>query len=334
MKQDKKRSRAKAQRRKDSLIFCGRVFGYGALTRTMVFAGLFLLMGAGAVSGSQIDPSSAPSGLQPSGSSAALNPQPAGAPASTKPRMVRGPIAANQTGSQSSIARPADLGASPVGDIRDIRGPLHIPDPLAWLTYGIAGLLLLLASAWFWRWFRKRKTERNKLPFELAFEQLERAKAFMKPETAGRFSVMVSAAVRNYIEKRFEMEVTKHTTEEFMRRVAAEPSGGIKGYEDLLNGFLGYCDLAKFARYVLTLKQMEEMLQSALHFVDATKPRPEEEKTCRKGNKVEPAAEEEGVQKSSSLFKRWWGKGLGFISGKTTLRAALDQGGAVAEGGR
>ena len=301
----------------------------------MVFACLFFLVGVGTVSGSQMVPASPTSVAQPSGTAVASKSQPMGPSTSTGSLTVRGPIASNRTAPRAAVAHPADSGASAVGDIRDIRGPLHIPDPLAWLPYGAAGLLLLLASAWFWRWFRKRKTERKKLPFELAFEQLERAKAFMKPETAGRFSVMVSAAVRNYIEMRFEMEVTKHTTEEFMRRVASGPSMEIKGYEDLLNGFLGYCDLAKFARYALTLKQMEEMLRSAIHFVDATKPRPEDEKAGRKGKKEEPAvAGEEAVQKSFSPVKRWWGKGLGFISRKTALRTALDRGDAVVAGGR
>ena len=156
----------------------------------------------------------------------------------------------------------------------------------------------------------------------------------MKPETAGTFSVMVSDAVRKYIEMRFEMEVTRNTTEEFMNRIAQDPSGEIKQYQNLLNGFLGYCDLAKFARYALTLKQMEEMLQSALHFVDTTRPRPEDQANGRKVKKGEAGAEEEAVQKSAFVIKKWWEKGLGFISRKTELPAPLDEGGAVAEGGR
>ena len=163
---------------------------------------------------------------------------------------------------------------------------------------------------------------------------MERAKRFMKPESADQFSVMVSDAVRNYIETRFEMEVTRHTTEEFMRRLAADPSGEIKGYQDLLNGFLGYCDLAKFARYVLAVKQMEEMFESALHFVDATKPRPEDQTNVGKMKKGGPSVDVETVCKDSTVIKRWWEKGLGFISRKAALPAGLDHGHAVAEGGR
>ncbi|HIJ41070.1 MAG TPA: hypothetical protein HPP90_08335 [Deltaproteobacteria bacterium] len=241
---------------------------------------------------------------------------------------------ANQTVPQSAAAGPLDVGASPIGDIRDIRGPLHIPDPLAWLPYSAVGLVLLLASIWFWKWFRRQRNQREKLPFELALEQLERAKAFMKPETALRFSVMVSDAVRKYIDNRFKIEVTRHTTEEFMRRVAAEPSGEIKVYGDLLNGFLGHCDLAKFARYALSVKQMEEMLQSALHFVDATRPRPEDQKAGRKVEEGEPAVDKGMARKGPPLMTMWWGKGLGFISKKTAVPAGPEQHTAVAAGGR
>jgi hypothetical protein len=341
-----KTSHAKAQRGKDFHIVCGRVFGNRALVRAMVFAGLFLLMSLGAVSGQEKDPASSSSITQSTGDSGATKPQAIQIPTATAPQTatglqtvpgsqtIRGPIMGNQAASQSQAAAPLDSSASANGDIRDIRGPLHIPDPITWLYYGVAGCLFLLALMWFWKWIAGRKKIREKLPFELALEQLERAKAFMKPETAGRFSVMVSKAVRTYIESRFEMEVTRHTTEEFMRRVAAEPSGEIKEYGGLLNGFLGYCDLAKFARYALTMKQMEEMLQSARHFVDVTKPSPDDQKTNHKEIEGDPAVDNVPVRNKPSLMKRWWEKGFRFTSRKTTAPVSLDHPGAVAAGGR
>ena len=341
-----KKSRAEAQRRKDFDIVCGRVFGNRALVRAMVFAGLFLLMSVGAVSGQEKDPASSSSIIQSTGDSGATKPQVIQIPTATAPQTatglqtapgsqtIRAPVMGNKTAPQSPAAGHLDLSASAKGDIRDIRGPLHIPDPLVWLYYGAAGILFLLALAWFWRWVAGRKKTLEKLPFELALEQLEQAKAFMKPETAEKFSVMVSKAVRTYIESRFEMEVTRQTTEEFMRRVAADPSEKIKGYGDLLNGFLGYCDLAKFARYALTVKQMEDMLQNARHFVDATKPSPDDQKSSLKMEEGEPAADNAHVRNTPSLMKTWWGKGFGFTSRKTIVPAGLDHQGAVAAGGR
>ncbi len=301
----------------------------------MILAGLFLFMGMGAASGGQIDPASSSLVTQPSGPSVGSNALPTGASSSTasQSQLLRRPVTGNQAPPLTAGGQ-ANQGASRVQDIRDIRGPLHLPDPVAWLMYAGAGLLLLLAAAGFWKWLRRRKTEREKPAFELALEQLEHAKAFMKPETADKFSVMVSDAVRGYIEKRFEMKVTRSTTEEFMKRIAVDSPREIRPYEDLLNGFLRYCDLAKFARYALTQKQMEEMIQSAVHFVDATKPRPEDQEKGRNTKKGEADVQEKAVLKRPSLIKRCVGKGLGFISRKTAMPEALEQGNVVAEGGR
>ena len=302
--------------------------------RVMVLAGIFLFTAAGAASGQQADLSSPVSASPSSGVSGTTNPVALPVPTATGSQTVRGPIMANRTAPQAPAAYPPDPGASTNGDIRDIRGPLHIPDSLIWLYYGVAGCLFLLVSVLIWKWVVGRKKARVKLPFERAFEQLERAKGFMKPETAGKFSIMVSSAVRTYIENRFEMEMTRHTTEEFMRYVTADPSGEIKEYGDLLNGFLSTCDLVKFARRALTVKQMEEMLRSAWNFVDATKPSMDDRKAGQKAGEGEPVVDHVGIRKRASLMKRWWGNGFRFTSKKTTVPASLDHHGAVAAGGR
>ena len=166
MKQIQKRSRAKAQRRKDFIICRGGVFGKRVLTRTMVFAGLFLLLGVGAVSATQIDPASAPSVTQPSGSPAVSNVQSTGAPTSMGAPDGSRACRAEPDTPQSSAAGPANLGvASAMKDIRDIRGPLHIPDPLAWLIYSAAGFLLLLASAVILEMAQEKKNGTGKIAF-------------------------------------------------------------------------------------------------------------------------------------------------------------------------
>ena len=82
---------------------------------------------------------------------------------------------------------PTAVPSSMVDDIRDIRGPLHIPDPLLYLYYAVGACLFLISAATAWRWFRRRKVLRAKLAFEIAFEQLKRAKALMKPDMGDEF---------------------------------------------------------------------------------------------------------------------------------------------------
>ena len=220
----------------------------------------------------------------------------------------------------SSTAVPSSMAE----DIRDIRGPLHIPDPHIWLYYTVGACLFLIGAAAAWRWLRRRKVLRAKLAFEIAFEQLERAKALMKPEMGDEFSVAVSNAIRTYIESRFDLRVTRHTTEEFMARIAAEPSGDLCEYAGLLHNFLEYCDLAKFARYMLGSDQMEEMHRSAWEFVDKTRPRPEEktaeQELGRSGEEITVTAQPKILALISSLRA----KGLSLIPKKTMAPVELN----------
>lgn len=259
---------------------------------------------------------------------------PALAPGNSSPLIASPQLPAVSPLPQAMPAGQAAIQPAAADDIRDIRGPLHIPDPLVWLYYAIGACLALGAAAGAWRWFRRHKAPRAKRAFEIAFEQLERAKALMNPELADAFSVAVSDAVRTYIEKRFQVRVTRHTTEEFMARIGSEPVGDLTEYSDLLHDFLGHCDLAKFARCVLTINQMQEMHQSAWEFVDGTRPRPEE-KTAEQKRAVPdavPAASKapEGQPLLTTLRASW----LRFIPKRTTAAVGLDAGSAVAAGGR
>ncbi|MBT3258288.1 MAG: DUF4381 family protein [Deltaproteobacteria bacterium] len=174
----------------------------------------------------------------------------------------------------SKSSCPLALSTGPKGDIRDIRGPIHIPDPRLWLFYTLGGILLLLLAWMVWRWFNKRKLHRSREAFEIAFEELEKAKTLMKPEMAEGFSVMVSRTIRTYIETRFRMRATRKTTREFMAQMATESGSELNLQRKPLREFLCYCDLAKFARQTLSHEQMKKMHQSAWQFVDKTRPQP------------------------------------------------------------
>ena len=238
---------------------------------------------------------------------------------------------------QAAPGAGGTLRPAQVDDIRDIRGPLHIPDPLLWLYYAIGALLASAAAAVYWRWFSRRRTVRAKQAFEIAFEQLEQAKSLMKPELADAFSVAVSDAIRTYIEKRFELPVTRHTTEEFMVRIQAEPARGLAEYNDLLHDFLVHCDLAKFARFHLTVDQMKEMHESAWQFVDQTRPRPEEKaaQQASEAPDADPAVStvsEAASRRSLPGFFQAIRQRL--IFKRTTAAVDFGSGSAVAAGGR
>ena len=105
---------------------------------------------------------------------------------------------------------------SPQEDIRDIRGPKHIPSPGSGPPGVASGLAL--AGAWIRRLALESssRSRAGKLPYEIALDRLEEARALMQPENAREFSIAVSEIVRHYIEDRFQVWAARRTTEEFL----------------------------------------------------------------------------------------------------------------------
>lgn len=155
-------------------------------------------------------------------------------------------------------------------DIRDIRGPKHVPSPWLWPLWlaGGAALAALLYAGWLWN--RRRTLAAALLPYEIALARLEEARALMQPENAREFSIVVSEIVRQYIEKRFRVWAARRTTEEFLHNLLEPSDSLLTSHRTLLAEFLRHCDLAKFARWILSTEEMETMLQSACRFVRET----------------------------------------------------------------
>ncbi|MBF0224076.1 MAG: hypothetical protein HQK76_01360 [Desulfobacterales bacterium] len=161
-------------------------------------------------------------------------------------------------------------------DIIDIRGVIYISTFWSWIGYGILillAILIIIALFIFIKRYRKKKiAQKTKKAFEIALEQIEKAKEFIDKGLSERFSVGVSEAVRFYIEKRFNIPAKSHTTQEFIRGIVKNTPEDIKDYIDDLQVFLNFCDLAKFACFELSLEQMQNMYKSAKNFVEKTRP--------------------------------------------------------------
>jgi uncharacterized protein YggT (Ycf19 family) len=155
-------------------------------------------------------------------------------------------------------------------DIRDIRPPIHIPYGWLWAAYVVGGLVLAGVLFAAWRWYRRRDHSRRKLLYELTLDQLEAVRALMEPLKGYQFSIAVSEIVRNYIEQRFQVRAAHRTTQEFLHDLLAESHAALTAHHPLLAEFLEHCDLAKFARWQLSVAQMEAMYQSARTFVIET----------------------------------------------------------------
>lgn len=179
-----------------------------------------------------------------------------------------------EPGEGTALPGGGSTGAPAAGDIRDIRGPHAIAEPWLWALYVIGGALGLLVLWLVWLALG-RKRQPAKLPHEMAFEALERARALMQPQREREFCFAVSDAIRQYIERRFSLYATHQTTREFLRDLIGGENAVLSGHGGFLNDFLKNCDLGKFARWGLTGDEMEAMFQNAWEFVEQTKPRTE-----------------------------------------------------------
>jgi hypothetical protein len=180
------------------------------------------------------------------------------------------PAVAPTPSAPSSPPAAPGAAAGVESDIRDIRGPIHIPYPWLWAIYVAAGLAGAGLAYGIYRLLKKSAKARIKLPYEIALERLEGARALMTPDQSEAFSVEVSRAVRSYIETVFHVHAPRKTTEEFLHDLLSNSSSILSRHAHLLEDFLQHCDLAKFARWSLSKEEMEAMLESGKRFVTET----------------------------------------------------------------
>lgn len=171
-------------------------------------------------------------------------------------------------GSDPAEARPGATEPT-AEDIRDIRGLMEIPDPWRWVPFALAGSLGAVAVALTARRFARRGSK-PRSPAEIALERLDEAEARISEIPPDAFSEAVSAALRDYVEARFEVRAGTRTTDEFLRELTEREASPLGPHAPELAAFLEACDLAKFARSRLSLEEMRGMARSGRTFVAET----------------------------------------------------------------
>jgi hypothetical protein len=175
------------------------------------------------------------------------------------------PAPATASGVTVTPAGKTPPGGAAQDDIFDIRPPIHIPDEIFWAGWAAGALAAAALGYGGWRLLRGKL--RVKLPYEVALERLLAARQFLSPEQARAFSDLVSEIVRSFIEQTFPVRAAHRTTEEFLSDLVAHTESPLAGHRGTLGEFLGHCDLAKFARWQLSVPQMEAILKSARDFI-------------------------------------------------------------------
>ena len=149
---------------------------------------------------------------------------------------------------------------------------IYIPNGWAWLFWG-GVILALLAALYFGRrwWRKKRDLPPAPIPAHVrARRRLEQALARLSEPMP--FSILVSAAIRDYLEERFDFHAPDRTTEEFLYELQ-DSLLLTRDQKKSLEDFLAGCDLIKFARYEPTEMELRGLYDSALRLVNETEPR-------------------------------------------------------------
>jgi len=192
-------------------------------------------------------------------------------------RSPRNPIAWLRLGALLALPAAASAATNALStapaQFADIKGPLDIRSPGAWIR--IALLLLaaggVLAALWWW-WRRRPEPSQGpgESPSDRARKRLTAALDLRHdPE---RFATRVSEIVRLYLEERFGLHAPDRTTEEFLAELKTSVALE-SGHKALLGDFLTNCDLAKFARAEPGPAELDGLHEAAMRLVEETAPR-------------------------------------------------------------
>ena len=203
--------------------------------------------------------------------------------------------------------------ASEAGDIRDVKDPVEIPrdwwQRLRWPVLGLLALLLVMAVIFIIRRYRAGKSilpvrETPARPaHEVAIEALDRLTAsdLISRGQIKEFYIEISEIIRQYINDRYFVVALEMTTTEVLCGLMTRGLG--EEIEGHFRTFLNRCDLVKFAKFIPSENQHQEIVKLAYQIIDETAVIPETEKTGSEEDQTadEPAPEEAVTQKDQEV---------------------------------
>ncbi|MFC1544671.1 hypothetical protein ACFL4X_00750 [Gemmatimonadota bacterium] len=169
-------------------------------------------------------------------------------------------------------------------ELRPLRGLVDVPG--LWkrfVLWGAAALVLLVLLVYLWRAYLKRrakrlaaslKTTRPSRPAHLvALDELDRIKllGLIEKGEIKLFHILISEAVRHYLDSRYAVDAPEMTTWELMAEL--EPRRDIDGeFKELIRVFLSACDLVKFAKFKPLIVEINSTFNQAYEIVEKSRP--------------------------------------------------------------
>ncbi len=158
-------------------------------------------------------------------------------------------------------------------DIHDIYGPLMLPEPINLLLYSMIFLAIVLLLGCAFLLYSKRQKSTvppPDAPHKTALAELVLARKYIEKNESLQYSQRVSEILRTYIEKRFNIQITRQTTTEFLSAIQQDASLALLEYRDTLGRCLELCDMAKYAHKTIDKSNLLDMEKSIQLFVEET----------------------------------------------------------------
>lgn len=155
-------------------------------------------------------------------------------------------------------------------DLNDIKPPVYVFDQW-WLVFTLLAVGLVLSGLLVW-WLIRRKNQPPPMPIIIPAHERARQKlqaALDLLDQPKPFCILVSDALRLYLEERFDLHAPEQTTEEFLDELRWRPVLS-SAQKDLLRDFLSRCDLVKFAKVELAPNDLQGLYNAALVLIDQT----------------------------------------------------------------
>jgi len=161
-------------------------------------------------------------------------------------------------------------------DIRDIKGPVALPDNTRYIIPAAAVLVAIIIAVLIFLYIKKRRKPQTPPPAPdvVALTELDQAKSLMTPEQSLVYAERISTILRHYIESRFQIRSTRQTTQEFFAQLKNGTSIAevdIKNHAGDLQKCLEQCDIAKFAHGTPNTGDMMQMDNAARTFIKTTR---------------------------------------------------------------
>lgn len=152
--------------------------------------------------------------------------------------------------------------------------PWAWPAPKWLIAMGVAAVVVVAALI---LWRRRRSRERIEIPIPADVWARRRLAALIAEELletglVQEFYYRISAIVRGYIERRFEVSAPEMTTEEFLAATASDNRFGDETSAEL-DKFLCACDMVKYAKHLPGPSECQGVFTAAGDFVERTRER-------------------------------------------------------------